>query len=670
MKNNKFISKQNTGKLVGAFLALVIPIGYTIYLMFDYEYSFTDARTDSFTSHIEVEADGDARFEESRTRYLNYSVIEQSLYFTADDEDVSNNIHIPEFDTTTFVNRVYDETGDLLIQGDGTQAVYDTSGSDDLYLTYSWLPNAVNELGDRFYPEDDESVNLLHYNSGLWETARFEYDYTIKGAALEYADTAEFYWTVAATDYMLTKDIDVTITLPGTDYEVADVDAYAFGANRVKVASVSKNASDQIEVRLTASRLYPDEYIVTRINFPASALNIPNNTYGNIVDTVTHLSNVKAYQSEYELMPKIYTAVDLVALTVTLILLGYAAFSGYRIYKKYDKERVSSFYGEYYRELPAEYGPAVMGYLYRFKEITKDDVSATLMDLIRRGYLEIDAQGQSLTAKKANYTLRYRRDKDQGELQEHEKQLLKWFFDTVAQGDTLTLDQLENYSKTEARAIAYMNDNKRFNLAAQSAAQAENFFDDVKEAKGKGTTLFYGLTLAGIIFVVARLLFSLGTWTIILGGLLIGVGIIISAYAASIERRSEKGNEDFVRWQAFEKFLKEFSNIKDYPMPGIIVWEHYMVYAVAFGIADLVEKQLRYKYKQLRQEDELQSSSFFRYPGLHYYYWSGINRSFMRAQQTIQVAQQQRNSARGGGGRFGGGGGMHFGGGGSGVRLR
>jgi uncharacterized membrane protein len=292
------------------------------------------------------------------------------------------------------------------------------------------------------------------------------------------------------------------------------------------------------------------------------------------------------------------------------------------------------------------------------------------MDLVRRGYLEIDAQGQSLTDKKANYTLRYRRDKDPSELQEHEKQLLKWFFDTVAQGDTLTLDQLDAYSKTEAKAIAYMNENKRFNLAAQSAAQAQMFFDDVKEARGKGTTLFSGLTVAGIILVVARHLLSLGTLTIILGGLLIGVGIIISAYAASIERRSEKGNEDFVRWQAFEKFLKEFSNIKDYPMPGILVWEHYMVYAVAFGIADLVEKQLRYKYKQLRQEDELQSSSFFRYPGLHYYYWSGINRSFMKAQQTIQVAQQQRNSARGGGGRFGGGGGMHFGGGGSGVRLR
>jgi uncharacterized membrane protein len=96
-----------------------------------------------------------------------------------------------------------------------------------------------------------------------------------------------------------------------------------------------------------------------------------------------------------------------------------------------------------------------------------------------------------------------------------------------------------------------------------------------------------------------------------------------------------------------------------------------MVYAVAFGIADLVEKQLRFKYKQMGLEDSLQSSPMFRHSGLQYYYASRLSRSFAMAQNTIQVAQAQRNNAAGGGGgRFGGGGGGRIGGGGSGVRLR
>jgi uncharacterized membrane protein len=162
----------------------------------------------------------------------------------------------------------------------------------------------------------------------------------------------------------------------------------------------------------------------------------------------------------------------------------------------------------------------------------------------------------------------------------------------------------------------------------------------------------------------------LGTFTGIVGGILFGLSIIIGSYLNSIERRSKKGNEDYVRWKAFEKFLKEFTNIKDYPMPGMTIWEHYMVYATAFGIADLVEKQIRFKYQQLNQTSELNRSSTFRYPGFYLYSNRMMARSFVSAQQTISQAQAQRNNSSGrGGGGFGGGGGFR-GGGGSGVRTR
>jgi len=672
MKNNAVFSKKNQGRAALALVAILAPVAYMVYLMNDYEYGFIDARTSSFTSNIEVLPSGDVRFMERRERYIAYSAIEQSLYFNADDEDISSNVHRPEFDTNTFANRVYDSSGNLLISGNGTAPMTASHGSEYLYLTYSWLPNAVNEFGSPFLPEDNDSVNLLHYNSGLWNRAVFEYDYTIKGVAIEYEDTSELFWTVATTDYMRTSDVEVSITLPGTDYEVADVSAYVFGANLARVSSLVKNADEQVVVTLKAARLYPGEFIATRINFPKSALAIPNNDYGNIADTITHLPNVRQYQQQYETPLRIYQAIDIAAFALLGIVLASGFFIVRNIYLKYDKERTSSFYGEYYRELPAMYGPAIMGYLYRFKEITKDDVSATLMDLIRRGYIAIDSDGQPLTSSKANYTLIYKRDKDQSELATHEKQLLKWFFDIVAEGDTLTLKQLEDYNKTEGRALKYMAANREFNYLAESSAKSEKFFDDVREANTKAQPISALLFALGIGLAMARIMFSQGTFTIIIGGAMFALSFMLTAYADSIERRSQKGHEDFVRWQAFEKFLKEFSNIKDYPMPGIIVWEHYMVYAVSFGIADQVEKQLRYKYQQLGQEDILYRSYFFRYPGLHYYYWHAINRSFMRANATIQAAQAARNAARGGGGRFGGGGGggFHIGGGGSGIRLR
>jgi len=248
--------------------------------------------------------------------------------------------------------------------------------------------------------------------------------------------------------------------------------------------------------------------------------------------------------------------------------------------------------------------------------------------------------------------------------------LIQWFFGLVAGGDTLTLNQLEAFTKKENQAIRYMNENQSFNRAVVNAAQSESFFDNVKEAAQKNGAILGLTVLLAIGFMFTRYLLVLGTYTGIIGGILFGLSIIIGSYLNSIERRSKQGNEDYVRWKAFEKFLKEFTNIKDYPMPGLTIWEHYMVYATAFGIADLVEKQIRFKYQQLNQTNEFNQSSTFRYPGFYLYSNRMMARSFVSAQSTISQAQAQRNNSSGrGGGGFGGGGGFR-GGGGSGVRIR
>jgi uncharacterized membrane protein len=177
--------------------------------------------------------------------------------------------------------------------------------------------------------------------------------------------------------------------------------------------------------------------------------------------------------------------------------------------------------------------------------------------------------------------------------------------------------------------------------------------------------------VGGIIFSILRLILGLGTFTFIVGGLLIALSTGLGIYLTSMQRRSIAGNEDYVKWRAFKKFLTDFSRLQDYSMPMIQVWEKYMVYAVAFGIAELVEKQLRFKYQQLRQEATFEQSRTLRYPFFYRYYVGGLSRSFMGAQRTIAQAQAARNkSGRGGGGRFGGGGGMRFGGGGGGMRGR
>ena len=674
MRGKDYVLKKNLPTFILAGVISLSGLGLLIFEQNNYSFSIFEAGITKMEKTITIEEDGDVRFQERTDRYLDYSAFFQDLYFTSDNEDVSKTQHTPQFDTSYFGHKIYDSNGQLLIEGDGTQEVVATVNDNFMKLSYSWLDNPTDEFGDRIRPIDDESVAIFQFNDGLWGEATFEYDYTIRGVALKYADTAEFFWVVAATDDMKTTNVDVDIVLPTTSIDLDDVDVYLRGSNLARVQSVEKNELGQVVINVQASQLYPGEFITTRINFPASALTILSNEFGNDVTNLnlgdsTHLENVARYEAERANARMLYDLADWLGGLHLLFVLVFAAFQTRRVYLKFDKEHPTDFYGEYYRELPQPYEPAIMGYLYRFKQNEKDDVTATLMDLVRRQFITIDAGTESLTDKNANYTLVLNKNKDQSSLKAFEKQLIQWFFGLVAGGqDRLTLKQLESFTKKENQAVRYMNENQAFNRQVNAEAKAMNFFDDVKVA-AQASLWFLGLMslLAGAYFVL-RLVLAYGTYTGVMGGILSGVVLAIGGYARTIERRSVKGNEDFVRWAAFEKFLKEFTNIKDYSMPGITLWEHYMVYAISFGIADLVEQQLRFKYQKLNRMDELNSSPYFRYPGFYRRYYYGMNQSFTNATRTIAQAQAQRNNSAGGG-RFGGGGGFS-GGGGSGARLR
>lgn len=674
MRGKDYVLKKNLPSFLFAVVVSMSGLGILLFEQNNYDFSLFSAGIRSMDKTITIQEDGDVRFQERTDRYLDYSAFFQDLYFTSDNEDVPKTVHTPQFDTTAFSNRIYDVNNELLIEGDGTQEVSEWVNGTYMKLSYSWLDDPRDEFGDPIRPIDEESVAIFQYNEGLWRDATFEYDYTIQGVALKYADTAEFFWVVATTDGMRTTNVDVDIVLPTTTIDPEDVDVYLRGSSLARVNGISLNQDNQVVINVTASQLYPGEFITTRINFPASALTITNNQFGNDVTNynlngANHLDNVQTYESALAQQRLIYNLADWIGASLLVVILIYAALQIRKIYLQYDKEHPTNFYGEYYRELPQTYGPAIMGYLYRFKTTEKDDVSATLMDLVRRKYISIETGSESLTDKKADYTLVLNEEKNVEELKGYEQKLIQWFFGVVAGGQKrLSLKQLEMFTKKEQQAVRYLNENQSFNRQVALEGEKMKFFDDVKQAVSRSAGFLGFLGLFAAAFYVLRLVFTLGTYTAVMGGVLAGLSIGIGSYIRTIERRSVQGNEDFVRWAAFEKFLKEFTNIKDYPMPGITLWEHYMVYAISFGIADLVEQQLRFKYQQLNRMDELNGSPYFRYPGFYRRYYYGINQSFSSARNTISQAQAQRNnSARGG--SFGGGGGFS-GGGGSGARLR
>jgi uncharacterized membrane protein YgcG len=136
------------------------------------------------------------------------------------------------------------------------------------------------------------------------------------------------------------------------------------------------------------------------------------------------------------------------------------------------------------------------------------------------------------------------------------------------------------------------------------------------------------------------------------------VGMILAHIAIPV-RPGPRFREPIARWKAFRRFLKRFSSLPDAPALAVIIWERYLVYATALGVADRVERQV----KALIPAQELPSPFPGAPGGVHSLAWVSAFHDSTPSQVAAWVMPQATSSSSftGGVGSFSSGGG--FGGG-------
>ena len=100
-------------------------------------------------------------------------------------------------------------------------------------------------------------------------------------------------------------------------------------------------------------------------------------------------------------------------------------------------------------------------------------------------------------------------------------------------------------------------------------------------------------------------------WTDIV---LLAIGICMIVNAAALffaflhaklwRRRTKSGELEAERWQAFRRYLTDFPRLQDAPPATLQLWEQFLVYGIAFGIAERVLQGA-----QLRMPQELHDQS-------------------------------------------------------------
>jgi len=254
----------------------------------------------------------------------------------------------------------------------------------------------------------------------------------------------------------------------------------------------------------------------------------------------------------------------------------------------------------FYRDLPFKYGPEITSIIENQGDVDYDTLSAVILDLIRKKVIIVDKKDN-------DYYMSFNESLiNQKQIIPNSVELvaLKLVFGLMNKFDQVSLKELK----------VYLNDNKskvyscfnEFRKAISPSAKKALFTSRSVGMKGKFGALFaMFMTMYILVPLVSVVLVIIGFFNhwIAIFGFIIVLGCLffclLKMGKAAIKRNAkeytELGKEHHERWQAFKRFLLEFSLMNEREILDVFLWEHYLVHATALKVADKVRKQLKVK---------------------------------------------------------------------------
>jgi len=566
------------------------------------------------------------------------------------------------------------EVTDLKVKIDGREvSVVEPRISPDSFTSADKRMYADMGYLYRQYGYYEVGVFMTEFYSGI---KTLEFSYTVSNVMIEYADCAAFYYKfVDEENEMDYKNVTATVHFNDVTAENVNVWTHLEYGNGEGIIP-DGNTVNKVEYRV--EDLIAGEYFETRILLPSDNYDLQkyrNNTREEIK------AEESKWQSDYALRVKIIQTVNTVdiviavivaVVTILLILLA--------IYKRRPPKIDNS--PEYLREIPIGWSAGEVAPIYHYygKYDVSDAISATILELFRRKFINIEVGEKK---KSAEITVIKR---DLTSLAPHERTVYLMLTEASG-GAPFTMKEFEKRVQSQTYRYAKFIDD--FKNQTETRSKAEGYLPDKKNDKfGKflmtlSTLSFFGAIVLFFVTTLAARIFSHISFAMI-ACILAGIAYII-AHNRQKQPLTKIGQAKHNEFKALGKFMTEFSNMDKHELPSLILWEEYMVYATAMGIADKVAEQLEIAYPEYKQivagDTDTRAINTF---GILYFMSprvrirtdfmlsSSVN-SVCKTIKTMQTNARIASSARkfssgmGRGGGFGGGGGG-FGGGGSHAR--
>ncbi|HHU28715.1 TPA: DUF2207 domain-containing protein [bacterium] len=478
-------------------------------------------------------------------------------------------------------------------------------------------------------------------------------DLKFKDFVKVHEDYADLYYMIARNYDFPIYNMKVNIELPS---DVAKDDIYSYGYGPVD----GKIGEDKLSFE--ASNLDANERFEIRVLVPSGVFTKAPKLDGVILDDV-----IKENEIAMELVKKdamlIYICFIL-AFIVSLIIISY------NIYIKSKYPRFKGINRGSINRIP-DMDPILAGKLYRYYsiDVSNDLFVSALLSLAKKKVISIDVSGNKKKPT-MSYTLI---DNDPQDLTNYERDIVHLLFTKLSpDGVNLTDKDIEKYAKKNTTSFSadMAGVKSEFNVLFNKQNWVDTELNKYNVLRFSPILLNIILIITGFIFVMIEPKLTNWIFFLIIGAINVGICAItiLIITGPKFTRLTQQGEDKYEEIKAFANYLQDYTLINEKLVQDLVMWENYLVYAVALGIADKVIKQLEKKFDTVIHDPTIRTSYLYSFMMMRSYGVSPYQTISNIGKVTFSPQRYVSGSSGGGRGGFSSGGGGGRGGGGSGGR--
>lgn len=480
------------------------------------------------------------------------------------------------------------------------------------------------------------------------ERVTFTLRYRVIDAVVVHIDVADLLWQFVGTDHPGIGTLRVVVRAPGgipparettPDDDAGVIRGFAHGPSN-GVLDVAESTVSAVVADVPAGR-----FVELRVVTPASAF--PGRATGSVPALTTILAEERALIDD----ARDEQTKRRIGWIGTPILVLLAAAGTTLVWLRHGRERRSTeVLGDYWRE-PLDDPPAVAAAVLRRGSVDPGrTIAGTLVDLAQRGYLQISAERhERVGPDQVVHRYRWLGKEFASDIVPYERAVVEMIFRGATETTSADVQDWARGNQTQAKSLL-----ERITGGVTAELRTRGYADTTH---GPAAALLAALCVTTVIAAFALRAISGNGFAYVA----IGAGLVLFALGLRLlSNRTQAGAETAAKAEGLRRYIADFSQLEDAPVGHLILWERYLVFAVALGVSAELVRNMSVRVPQVL--DDPTFAVWYIGAGRHF---DGFERIETGGSEI--AAASSPNSA-GSGGSFSGGGGGGGGGGGFGAR--